>query len=227
MPAISTATLELWHWRTVRLQSPAYLAERLELGLHDEVVLAELTAARVRALDPLVQAGLVHEAQCPRAAARRDEGALIVSLTVTDPDRRDSKTVRPTSNAEALPYLHCFLVFRLDIQKKPGIWPFRRRLGNILLAPFCHLAISLHLVISLGVCYVVWRWINTNNSFSLFCMAKPLRQMPEQKSSWFVSNVNKTLKGRGTYPSWKYPACEVQKVPRISLWSYTVKRIRE
>lgn len=155
-----------------------YLAERLELGLHDEVVLAELAAARVRALDPLVQAGLVDKAQRPRAATRRDEGALIISLTVTDPDRKDSKSEwgnLPTSNAKALPYLHCFLISRLDIQKMPGIWPFRWRPGNILLVPFCYLAISLHLVISLGICYVVWRWINRNNSFSLLCMAEPLR----------------------------------------------------
>lgn len=93
---------------------------------------------------------------------------------------------------------------RLDIQKMPGIWPFRWRPRNILLFPFCHLAVSLHLVIiSLWICYVVWRRINRNNSFSLLCMAKPLRQIPEQNSSWSVSNANKTLKGREILPKLK------------------------
>lgn len=62
-----------------------YLAEGLELGLHDEVVLAQLTAARVGAFDPLVEAGLVHEAQGARAAAGRDERTPLIPFAVTDP----------------------------------------------------------------------------------------------------------------------------------------------
>lgn len=69
-----------------------YLPERFELGLHDKVVLAEFTTASVRALNPLVQAGLMNKAQGPCAAARCDEGTFIISLTVTDPDRKDSKS---------------------------------------------------------------------------------------------------------------------------------------
>lgn len=61
-----------------------HLAQRLELGLHDELVFAELAAARVRALDPLLQTGLVHEAQASRAVARRDQGTL-VPFTVANP----------------------------------------------------------------------------------------------------------------------------------------------
>lgn len=177
MLAISTAILELWHLRAIKLQS-TYLPERLELGLHDEVVLAELAAARVWALDPLVQAGLVNKAQGPRAATWRDEGAFLISLTVTDPDRKDSKSEwgnLPTSKAKALPYLHCLLIFRLDILKMPGMWPFRWRPRNILLVPFCHLAISLHLVISLWICYMVWRWTNRNKNFFPFMHGKTFK----------------------------------------------------
>lgn len=62
-----------------------HLAQRLEVGLHDELVIAELTATCVRALDPLVEAGLMHKAQTTSASARGDERTLLVSLTVTDP----------------------------------------------------------------------------------------------------------------------------------------------
>lgn len=62
-----------------------YFSQRLQLGLHDELVLAELAAARVGALDPLLQAGLVHEVQAPRAVAGGDQRALVISFTVTDP----------------------------------------------------------------------------------------------------------------------------------------------
>lgn len=62
-----------------------YFSQRLQLGLHDELVLAELTAACVRALDPLLQAGLVHEVQAPCAVAGGDQRALIIPFTVTDP----------------------------------------------------------------------------------------------------------------------------------------------
>lgn len=34
--------------------SASYLAQRFELGLHDELILAQLTAASVGALDPLL-----------------------------------------------------------------------------------------------------------------------------------------------------------------------------
>lgn len=62
-----------------------YLSQRLLLGLHDELELAQLTAARVGALDPLLQAGLVHEMEAPRAVAWGDQRALIIPFTVTDP----------------------------------------------------------------------------------------------------------------------------------------------
>lgn len=62
-----------------------YLPEGFELGLHYEVILAELTAACVWAFDPLVEAGLVDEAQGACAAAGRDEGALLIPFAVTDP----------------------------------------------------------------------------------------------------------------------------------------------
>lgn len=65
-----------------------YLSQRLQLDLHDELVLAELTGARVRALDPLLQARLMHEVQAPRAAAGGDQRALVVPLTVADPAGR-------------------------------------------------------------------------------------------------------------------------------------------
>lgn len=62
-----------------------HFPQRLQPGLHDELVLAQLAAARVGALDPLLQAGLVHEVEAPRAAAGRDQGALVIPFTVADP----------------------------------------------------------------------------------------------------------------------------------------------
>lgn len=70
--------------KTEKTASGSHLAQRLELGLHDELVLAELATARVRTLDPLLQAGLVDEAQAARAVARRDQGTL-VPFTVANP----------------------------------------------------------------------------------------------------------------------------------------------
>lgn len=52
--------------------------------MHDELELAELAAARVRALDPLLQAGLVDPAQGAGAEARGDEGQVDVALAVAD-----------------------------------------------------------------------------------------------------------------------------------------------
>lgn len=65
--------------------SGSHLAQRLELGLHDELVFAELATARVRTLDPLLQTGLVDEAQAARAVAWRDQGTLI-PFTVANPE---------------------------------------------------------------------------------------------------------------------------------------------
>lgn len=62
-----------------------HLAQRLELGLHDELVFAQLAAASVGALDPLLQTGLVDEAQAPRAVAWCDQRALIIPFAVTNP----------------------------------------------------------------------------------------------------------------------------------------------
>lgn len=39
---------------TYTVQTVSYLAQRFELGLHDELIFAELTAASVGALDPLL-----------------------------------------------------------------------------------------------------------------------------------------------------------------------------
>lgn len=65
-------------------QTNAHLAQRLELCLHDELVFTELAAAGVGALDPLLQTGLVDEAQASCAVARRDQGTL-VPFTVANP----------------------------------------------------------------------------------------------------------------------------------------------
>lgn len=60
------------------------LPERLDLGVHDEVELAELAAPGVRTLDPLLQARLVHITQGTRAVAGGDEGVVRLPLTVAD-----------------------------------------------------------------------------------------------------------------------------------------------
>lgn len=65
--------------------SRTYLAQGFKLGLHDELVLAEFAAASVRALDPLLQTGLVDEAKAPRAVAWCDQRALVIPFTVTNP----------------------------------------------------------------------------------------------------------------------------------------------
>lgn len=82
-----------WFSNKLSLQVPSlsqflpilYLPEGFELGLHYEVILAELATAGVWALDPLVEAGLVDKAQSARAAAGGDEGALFIPFAVTDP----------------------------------------------------------------------------------------------------------------------------------------------
>lgn len=70
--------------------SGSHLAQRLELGLHDELVFTELAAAGVGALDPLLQTGLVDKAQASRAVAWRDQGTL-VPFTVTNPARAEGQ----------------------------------------------------------------------------------------------------------------------------------------
>lgn len=70
---------------TYTAQTVCHLAQRFELGLHDELIFTELTAASVRALDPLLQTGLVDEAQAPCAVAWCDQRALVIPLTVTNP----------------------------------------------------------------------------------------------------------------------------------------------
>ena len=70
-----------------------YFSQRLQLDLHDELVLAELTAARVRALDPLLQAGLVHEVEAPCAAAGGDQRALVIPFTVADPAAKEGQSL--------------------------------------------------------------------------------------------------------------------------------------
>lgn len=63
----------------------SYLAQWFKLGLHDELIFAELTAASVRALDPLLQTTLVDEAQAPCAVAGCDQRTLVIPFTVTNP----------------------------------------------------------------------------------------------------------------------------------------------
>ena len=52
--------------------------------MHAEAELAKLTAPGTRTLDPLLQAGMVHVAQGPRAIAGGDEGGIGLSLTPAD-----------------------------------------------------------------------------------------------------------------------------------------------
>lgn len=61
-----------------------YLPEWLDLGVHDEVELAEFAAAGVRTLDPLLQARLVHITQGTRAVAGGNERVVRLPLTVAD-----------------------------------------------------------------------------------------------------------------------------------------------
>lgn len=69
----------------VTTELTVYLPEWLDLGVHDEVELAELAAPGVGALDPLLQARLVHVAQGTRAEARRDERVVgFLPFTVAD-----------------------------------------------------------------------------------------------------------------------------------------------
>ena len=75
-----------------------YLPQRLQFGLHDELKLAELTAARVRAFDPLLQACLMHEAQTARAVARHDQRTFIITLAVTDPAHTHTHTQHQAHN---------------------------------------------------------------------------------------------------------------------------------
>lgn len=62
-----------------------HLAEGLEFGLHNEVIFTEFTAARVWALDPLLQAGLMDKPQTSCTVAGCYQRALIIPLTVTNP----------------------------------------------------------------------------------------------------------------------------------------------
>lgn len=60
------------------------LLERAHFRLHDEVELAELARLHAVALEPLLQAALVHVAQGARAVARRYEVLLARLLAVAD-----------------------------------------------------------------------------------------------------------------------------------------------
>lgn len=78
-----------------------YLAQRLEVCLHDEVIFAQLTAACVGALDPLVQAALVHKTQTSCTVARGDEQTLLVTFTVTDPAQTKTHQLLASSTSRA------------------------------------------------------------------------------------------------------------------------------
>lgn len=66
-----------------------YFPQRFQLGLHDELVLAELTAACVRTLDPLLQASLMHKMKASCAVTGGDQRAFVISFTVADPVAED------------------------------------------------------------------------------------------------------------------------------------------
>lgn len=72
----------------------AYLSQRLQFCLHDELILAEFAASRVRTLDPLLQAGLVHKVKTSRTVAGGDQRALIISFTVTYPESEAKLLIR-------------------------------------------------------------------------------------------------------------------------------------
>lgn len=71
-----------------------YLAQRFELGLHDELVFTQLAAAGVGALDPLLQTALVDEAQAPCAVAGGDQRTLVIAFTVANPASAREKSHR-------------------------------------------------------------------------------------------------------------------------------------
>ncbi|CAN7994136.1 unnamed protein product, partial [Ixodes hexagonus] len=83
-----TEHLTLLHRRHFQLVADgaktSYLSEGLDLGVHDEIELAELAAARVRRLDPLLEAGLVHEPEAAGAVAGRNKRILCVRFAVTN-----------------------------------------------------------------------------------------------------------------------------------------------
>lgn len=72
------------NWLLNELNLGPHLPERLDLGVHDEVELAEFAAAGVRTLDPLLQARLVHVTQGTGAVAGGDERVVRFTLTVAD-----------------------------------------------------------------------------------------------------------------------------------------------
>lgn len=80
-----------WPWGS---RSCAYLSQRLQFCLHDELVLAQFTASRVRALDPLLQAGLVHKMKTSRTVTGGNQRALIISFTVTYPESEAKLLIR-------------------------------------------------------------------------------------------------------------------------------------
>lgn len=75
-------------------RSCAYLPQRLQLCLHDELILAQFTAPRIGALDPLLQAGLVHKMKTSRAVTGGNQRALIISFTVTNPESEGKLLIR-------------------------------------------------------------------------------------------------------------------------------------
>lgn len=91
-----------------------YLAQRFEVCLHDEVIFAQLAAACIGTLDPLVQAGLVHKTQTSCTVAGGDEWTLFITFTVTDPAQ--AKTDQPLAPSTSLLHPSPFH-FNLSIQK--------------------------------------------------------------------------------------------------------------
>lgn len=75
-------------------RSCAYLPQRLQFSLHDELILAQFTAPRIRALDPLLQAGLVHKMKTSRTVTGGNQRALIISFTVTYPESEAKLLIR-------------------------------------------------------------------------------------------------------------------------------------
>lgn len=65
-------------------QKGTYLVEGLDLGVHDERELAQLTRGGLGGGEPLLQTGLVHIFEAAGAVAGRQQRVLRLALAVTD-----------------------------------------------------------------------------------------------------------------------------------------------
>lgn len=82
-----------------------YLAQRFEVCFHDEVIFAQLTAACIRALDPLVQTSMMHKTQTSCTVAGSDEGTFFITFTVTDSAKTHANKIRQSLCAFDLSFI--------------------------------------------------------------------------------------------------------------------------